>query len=394
MRLEYAFLFAICAGVARPADSPLCPWTPATPCLLDEAPQQILREEPPPPSKWQETGKCAGKWCIFVNRGFGNGEGTVAITTKPNFEKLLKIEDTRHESAASAPPYFIDQVPGKGLGVIANTTLRRGDPVMHENPALLVHRELERSTTVPQHEQFALLDTALEQLPPRRRDQFLAQMGHFGGHRITDILTTNAFQLDLGGEDGHHYASFPGVSRYNHDCRPNVAFYISSKLEHITTVVRDARPGEELSITYLDSSKPREERRSRARNAWGFQCTCSQCALSDAASALSDARLVEIKQIEKVISDPLSEGVTPGLLRRLAKLYRDDRLEVEMGSAWTLMALNYNMLGDATAAVKYARLAEEAVVIEGGQDVGDAKAMRELAAGSKEHFTWRRRLPG
>ncbi|KAK4442847.1 hypothetical protein QBC34DRAFT_418077 [Podospora aff. communis PSN243] len=391
MRLDYSFLFAICVGVARSADAPLCPWTPPTPCSLQEQP---LRQEPPPPSKWEETGKCAGKWCIFVNRGFGNGEGTVAVTTKPNFELLSKIQDSAHQKPSSPPPYYIDQVPGKGLGVVANTTLRRGDPVMLEYPALLVHRELERSTTVPQHEQFDLLDLALDHLPPARRDQFLAQMGHFGGHRITDILTTNAFQLNLGGDDGHHYSSFPGVSRFNHDCRPNVAFYISNRLEHITTVVRDASPGEELSLTYLDSATPRAERRSRARNAWGFQCQCSQCALSDAASALSDARLVEIKQIEKLISDPVSEGVTPGLLRRLAKLYKDDRLEVELGSAYTLMALNYNMLGDAAAAVKYARLAEEAVTIEGGADVGDAKAMRELAAAPKEHFTWRRRFPG
>ncbi|KAK0641805.1 hypothetical protein B0T16DRAFT_420551 [Cercophora newfieldiana] len=388
MRLSHSLLYALSVGVAR-SDPSLCPWSPPTPCLARDTQQESLRQEPLP-SKWEDVGKCVRKWCIFVNRGFG-GEGMVAVTTRPNLQKLLKVGEIRRK-AASAPSYYVDQVPGKGLGVVGNKTLHRGDPVMAEFPAFLVHRELERST-IPQTEQFSLLDDALNELPPARRDAFLAQMGHFGGHRITDILTTNAFQLDLGGDDGHHYGSFPAVSRFNHDCRPNVAFYISDQLQHITTVVRDVAPGEELSLTYLDSSKPRVERQSRARNAWGFECGCSQCQLSDVASAKSDERLEEIKEIEKLISDPVSTGVTPGLLRRLAKLYKDDRLEVEVGSAYTLIALNFNMLGDAAAATRYAKLAEEAVTIEGGPDVGDAKAMRELAAGPKEHFTWRRRLP-
>ena len=404
MRFAFPFLLTACAGVARSVSPCLCPWTPPTPCLacgIDESegfpqPGGPTREEGRRrevfPSKWEDVGKCARTWCIFVNRGFAGGEGLVAVTTRPNFEALRKIEVDANKRAASVPSYYVDEVPGKGLGVIANRTLRRGDVVMTEYPAVLVHRSLEQST-IPQREQFALLDAAVDQLPLARREAFLAQMGHFGGHRITDILTTNAFQLDLGGPDGKHYGSFPGVSRFNHDCRPNVAFYISDRLAHITTVVRDVAAGGELSITYLDSSTPRVERQSRTRNAWGFPCGCSQCRLSDAASAKSDDRLVEMKKIEKEISDPLSTGVTPALLRKLVKLYKDERLECEVGGAYTLVALNYNMLGDATAAVKFAKLAEEAVVIEGGADVGDAQAMRELARAPKQHFTWRRRLP-
>jgi hypothetical protein len=127
----------------------------------------------------------------------------VAVTTRPNFERLLKLEETATIHAPSVPPYYIDKVPGKGLGVVANKTLHRGDVVMTEFPAFLVHRSLERSS-ITQSEQFSILDDALDELPPARREAFLAQMGHFGGHRITDILTTNASQLDLGGDDGQH----------------------------------------------------------------------------------------------------------------------------------------------------------------------------------------------
>jgi hypothetical protein len=229
MRLPYPVLLAACsAAVAHSANPSLCPWIPPTPCLVDgvnepkefqpqarSAQQQKRIKQDIPPSKWEDTGKCAGAWCIFLNRGFANGEGTVAVTTRPNFEILLTIEAATNNRAATSPPYHIDQIPGKGLGVIANKTLHRGDVVMTEFPACLVHRGLAGSSLSPAS-QFSLLDSAVDALPPPRREAFLSQMAHFGGHRVTDILTTNSFQLNLGGTDGHHYGSFPGVSRYNH----------------------------------------------------------------------------------------------------------------------------------------------------------------------------------
>ena len=43
-------------------------------------------------------------------------------------------------------------------------------------------------------------------------------------------------------------------------------------------------------------------------------------------------------------------------------------------------------------AVKYARLAREAVLIEYGEGTGDAEGMRVLAEAPKEHFSWRARV--
>ncbi|KAK0732120.1 hypothetical protein B0H67DRAFT_566710 [Lasiosphaeris hirsuta] len=413
MRLSHPLLLASCASaiqhraLLKPADS--CLWRPPPPrlaCAIDEwgdnpsgantttafqkkasGRSQQRTHETLPPSKWEATHHCAGPYCIFTNPGFAHGRGMVAITTSPTLPKLRAIEPSRPVPAS----YHLSLVPGKGLGMIANQTLSRGAVVTTESPAVLIHRGF--LETIPAAEQHPLLDQAITHLPPPLRAAFLAQMGHFGGHRVADILATNSFQMDLGGADGHHYGNFPAVSRFNHDCRPNVAFRVAGGgLVHTTTVVRDVAPGEELAISYLDSFESRERRRQRAKMAWGFECACSQCSLGEEAVRRSDARLEEIRRVEGVLGDFQSTGVDAALLRKLVKLYRDERLDAGVAGAYTLVALSYNMLGDARLAVKYAKLAREAVIIERGPEAGDAEAMRELAEAPKEHFTWKARV--
>ena len=225
----------------------------------------------------------------------------------------------------------------------------------------------------------------------------MSQMAHFGGHKIVDIIATNSFQMNLDptGKDqnAHHYGNYPEVSRLNHDCRPNVAFYIDKNtLTHTSTVVRPLKAGEELTISYLDPLKPRDERIHRANLAWGFGCTCAQCSLPEPLSAKSDERLVEIAAIEGKLSDVYNKEVSVKMLDRLAKLYKSERLDTKLASPYTLLALNYNMLGEEKKARKYAKLAHEAVVVEHGDGTGDAVAMLELAGNPSGHFTWRARL--
>ncbi|KAK3353816.1 hypothetical protein B0T25DRAFT_545422 [Lasiosphaeria hispida] len=413
MKLSHPLLLASCASAIQhqallnPADSDSCLWRPPPPrlaCAIDELGDHQSGANPstfskkasrhshhetqkaPPPSKWEATHHCAGQYCIFTNPGFAHGRGMVAITTSATLPKLKTIEP----SHPIPPSYHLSPVPGKGLGMIANHTLSRGAVVTTESPAVLIHRGF--LDTTPPAQQHPLLDLAITHLPPALRTAFLAQMGHFGGHRVADILATNSFQMDLGGADGHHYGNFPAVSRFNHDCRPNVGFRVDGRLVHTTTVVRGVAPGEELSISYLDSFESRERRRQRAKMAWGFECACSQCTLGEEAVRGSDARLEEIARIEGLLGDFQAAEVNAALLRKLVKLYRDERLDAGVSGAYTLVALNYNMLGDAKLAVKYAKLAREAVIIERGPEAGDAEAMRELAAAPKEHFTWKARV--
>ncbi|KAK1990854.1 SET domain-containing protein [Colletotrichum falcatum] len=393
-----------------------CPWTPLEEWLLEcpgwhltaaerkgEKDEGLGRERTPTngtpdpePLGWTGPHGCAGSYCLYANRGFADGRGIVIISTPENVEKVRGLEQNlqgqppeEDPSSSRAPAFEIREVEGKGLGMIANKTLARGDNVMLKTPVLLAHRAFIERT--PAADRQALLDAVAGFLPPPTRDAFLGQMGHFGGHQVSDIMATNSFQMDVGGGDGHHYGNYPEVSRYNHDCRPNVAFRIGADLRHRTTVVRPVKAGEELTITYLDPLGTRAVRQHRARRAWGFECGCSQCGLAKKQAAASDARLLEIEELDRLLSD-VSARVTSATIERFLKLHAEERLEAKMAGAYTTAALNFNLLGRHKMAAKYARLAVEAGTIENGPEAGDVEVMKALAADPKKHFTWRGRV--
>ncbi|KAK9771139.1 hypothetical protein AB5N19_00367 [Seiridium cardinale] len=231
----------------------------------------------------------------------------------------------------------------------------------------------------------------MAQLPPAEQQQFLAQAGEFGGHKISDIMFTNSFQISVQGQDGQYFGNFPAVSRFNHDCRPNVAFYIDETLTHHTHAIRDIQPGEELTISYLDSFRAREVRQARAHASWGFACTCPQCSLPKEDADASDARLYSIYQVENKLADLSSKDVSPDMIEQLIDLYKRERLDFKMADAYTIAALNYNLFGMADEAKEYANLSIEQGLIEHGPGAPDIEAMRSLLADGKGHWTYNRR---
>lgn len=402
-----------------PLSAPTCPSTPLLCQICDgqislssfplpeirgiQSESTVSHEAPGPPSEeWTGGTRCAGEFCLYANRAFDGGRGIVVITTPHGLEKTKAVVERAATEAAGdeadadrQAPFYVDEVSGKGLGMLASRGLRRGDAVLARAPALLAHRGFMEQT--PREERERLLALVPGLLPAATRRSFMRQAGRFGGREIADIVATNSFQVDLGGEGagspsaGHHYANFPEVSRFNHDCRPNVVFFIGADLVHRTTIVRDVAPGEELAISYLDSLAPRVERQHRARLAWGFECRCAQCSLTEDAAVASDGRLAEIAELERRLSDVKSD-VTLNTVERYVGLFTEERLEAKLAGAYTTAALNYNLLGKSGLAVKYARLAIEAGMMENGPAAPDVKAMRVLARDPEKHFTWRARL--
>jgi hypothetical protein len=107
-------------------------------------------------------------------------------------------------------------VPGKGIGLIANRTIRKGEIIMQRVPALLIqdtpHADLDRETREE------LYQTAVDRLPEPTQERFLRQMGT----TLFDKVEKNAFRMFVDGDHRHslHLGVFPEVSRFNHDCRP------------------------------------------------------------------------------------------------------------------------------------------------------------------------------
>lgn len=167
-------------------------------------------------NSWKGPATCKGKYCVWANEAFGD-EGFSMVTTFAN-SRQIQNRTMSTNTAYRSPLFRTIEIPGKGLGMVATGTIRRGERILAAQPAVLVHRNV--IDEIGLEDQHQLLDAAAAQLPPRRRAQFLAQAGELGGHRTTDVMFTNSFQVHLGGQEGRHFGNFPEVSRFNHDCRP------------------------------------------------------------------------------------------------------------------------------------------------------------------------------
>ncbi|KAI1451728.1 SET domain-containing protein [Annulohypoxylon moriforme] len=334
---------------------------------------------------WEGPDNCVNGTCIFSNRGLG--DGSVLLTTERN-ARIASNFPTATGPTAATLPFHVTNIPGKGVGILADRKIRKGEVILVRPPTLMVqtspHVEMERGTLD------VLYGLAVEKLPRKGHELFMGQMGS----DIYDKIETNCFQLYIDGanESGSHLGCYPEISRFNHDCRPNIHYRITN-MTHTTVAARDILPGEELSISYIDLMLSREERRSRLRR-WGFECTCSHCSMTDEEAAASDARLLKIEELEIALENFNETIVTAETGAELVELYEKERLDIYLGQVYTRAALNFALFGEEEKARKYAQAAVEAVERESGQNAGDAKAMRTLAENPKAHWTWGKRRKG
>ena len=112
--------------------------------------------------------------------------------------------------------------------------------------------------------------------------------------------------------------------------------------------------------------------------------------MSAAEIAESDARLEQITQVEEDMEKMVGSGgpIDPGVGVKLVSLYEKERLESYLGQAYTRTALLHSMVGDEEQAVRYAKLAQEAMVREQGENSGDAVAMKALAENPRGHWSF------
>ncbi|KAI1474274.1 SET domain-containing protein [Daldinia eschscholtzii] len=327
---------------------------------------------------------CVNETCIYSNQHIG--DGIVLLTSERNAKIASSFTVTGNYEASL--PFHVAEVPGKGVGIVADRKIHKGETIFIRSPTMMVqtapHVGLEPRT------RDVLYDLAVNKLPTKGRELFMRQMGK----DVYDKIETNCFQMYIDGanDSGSHLGCYPEISRFNHDCRPNIHYRISN-MTHTTVAARDIEPGQELSISYIELMLSREERRSRLRK-WGFECTCSHCSMSDEEVAASDARLKKIEELEAAIENFNETVATAETGAELVDLYEKERLDIYLGQVYTKAALNFALFGEEKKAREYALAAVEAVERESGPNAADAKAMRVLAENPKAHWTWGKRRRG
>ncbi|KAK3044262.1 hypothetical protein LTS18_001763, partial [Coniosporium uncinatum] len=259
-------------------------------------------------------------------------------------------------SVYKQPPYEIKPVPGKGLGVIANETIHRGEKLFSE-PAVFIVRDSDMNQ-LPNDVALQMLAFAADSLPNKTREMYLSLHGFSD---IVDVepaydrLQGNAYSVD------GHSTVFPEISRINHDCRPNSHYYTDQDAWiHTVVALKTIQPGEEVTVSYLSPYMRTYERAAKIPLSWGFNCTCPSCAAARKGREASDERLNRIINIEKMLSDvsPGRRG-SPAAGERLISLYEQEHFHGPIALGYTYTALEYSYIGDLTMTKKYAKKAYE-----------------------------------
>ncbi|KAI8953511.1 hypothetical protein F4801DRAFT_536671 [Xylaria longipes] len=364
-----------------------CPWNPSIHQLRPPAcasPDFIRRLIlPPSPALWSGPEHCVNGTCVFSNVAQNGG---IALVTSPQHAQIMQEYAYDVDGGADPPPFYAEEIPGKGIGLRANRSIAKGEVLMVRAPTLVAQAEALGELEVGVRDM--MYDIAMARLPKDRRDAFLGQMGR----DIHNKIDTNAFQFFVhgAGEKGtRHLGCYPDIAKINHDCRPNVHYRITDAT--ITTIAsRNIQRGEELTISYVDVFLPSRERKQRIRS-WGFECACGLCQGPKNETIASDKRLRRIKQLKADLNNFKEMKVTAETGAEYTALHEEEGLHAHLGSAYTRAALNSALFGDEKRSREYALRAAEELSLEKGPESGDAQAMRGLAENPRAHWTWGKR---
>jgi hypothetical protein len=112
----------------------------------------------------------------------------------------------------------------------------------------------------------------------------LLRMGNMKGEYSVDYLrsiisriSTNAFSIVDDCFDEMGIGIYLKAACFNHSCSPNAFQSFDSKLRISIRALRDIRKSEEITVSYIDLSRPTWWRRSELYDGYNFICNCDRC---------------------------------------------------------------------------------------------------------------------
>jgi hypothetical protein len=117
---------------------------------------------------------------------------------------------------------------------------------------------------------------------------------------LAAVAIFQANTVSMGGESEHGCGIFAYHSRMNHSCTPNVHDSYNPTLRKLTIhATRQINKGEEITTTYINFNRTREQRTAELSN-WDIICTCKSCAGPTAAA--SDRRRLRMFEADQKIA--------------------------------------------------------------------------------------------
>ncbi|KAG6165405.1 hypothetical protein E4U51_004381 [Claviceps purpurea] len=218
--------------------------------------------------------------------------------------------------------YTVQDIPGRGKGVVAARKIPKGTRIMSEEPLMRLPKN-ENNTMSP-----LAIRYQLEALSEEQQDAFMSlHNAHSFQHlpeQYVRIFQTNCLPMD----DVDEIAIFLEAARINHDCDYNAGSSWNDNIKrHVVHVLRDIQPGEEITISYHTPVRTRDARLEALKKSFNFTCVCRLCSLPDEQSQARDRKLEKLSRLRELLK--AKESMPPH--EALGYLHAQSRLWIELG---------------------------------------------------------------
>jgi Heterokaryon incompatibility protein (HET)/SET domain len=257
-----------------------------------------------------------------------SSEFTAAIfIANENSGNLEGAGDVKVQSTTVDSIYALQDVPGRGIGLVAREKIFKGTRILSEEAVVTV------SESVGSKRLRTSICQQVEALSENQRRDFLSMHNihpyRNAAEQYLGIVRTNSLPAEAVGDKG---AIFLEACRINHACDNNAQKNWNEKIKrHTVHALRDINKGEEITITYIGPLKNRKARQKVLQEKFDFTCLCRLCSLPPEQSQESDRRLEEIHRLDGVIDQLGTEGLLVSPLRTLHYFDQQVRLYNEQG---------------------------------------------------------------
>ena len=218
-------LYAIALGSTHREThaGPVCPipsvgtWPLPTTCPID-IPDSIDNEAVPvQDDQWFRSDTChevgSDEFCAFTQPSFNAGRGIALVTTAQILQQTVSLpifsnpgsQYTTSEQSGS-PAYRDEQIPGKGIGLVAKRLLRNNEPFLSRKPIVMVD-----DTAFKRLGRARLTDLLIEgigDLPEAHQTEYLNLTTHVEvqthQERVYEIFMKNDFVTPVEGSMDFH----------------------------------------------------------------------------------------------------------------------------------------------------------------------------------------------
>ncbi|KAF7297875.1 Aldehyde dehydrogenase [Mycena chlorophos] len=338
--------------------------------------------------------------CLFVP-----GTKDIFLRNTPGFPQPLPAPPT-------SPAFRIQEIPGKGLGVVAARPLKQGDLLLTERPLLMMPLAIPvtrpRTFTPAQamqhspNESERYAEIVVGRMEKGRREAFYRLhnshtedgSGPIDGRIRTNGIGLRGLQPGVAGAIGMYTAVCDVVARLNHSCSPNTQPKFNRTMFAFEVyAVREVAEGEELTFQYFDALVPAEERAEMC-TPYAFKCSCAACTEP---TRESDARRAEIASFMPSVSawstNPAlaDDWLVDRCLEQLEMLEREGlQYSEQYYMATQTIMESYICLGDAERASQWAARVKPLVWSEHYRPVDDFLDPKSPAYAG--HVLWRARI--